>query len=144
MKKKTPLPAKITTSIATIGIISSVLGIIKENGAISIAGLTLTLVGFFASFVVSMIKTYPSRSGPFQRRMSVLRYLRLIAGCTSFLSVGLMMYALYTADHMTKLLSFSLSLIVFGIVVVIVISVVMAVMSKVLTPRADSGTVAPP
>ncbi len=148
MKKKTPLPAKITTGIATIGIISSVLGIIKENGAISIAGLTLTLIGFFASFVVSMImdikKTYPSRSDPFQRRMSVLRYLRLIAGCTSFLSVGLMMYALYTADHMTKLLSFSLSLIVFGIVVVIVISVVMAVMAKVSTPRADSGTVAPP
>ena len=80
MKKKKPLPAKITTGIATIGIISSVLGIIKENGAISIAGLTLTLIGFFASFVVSMImdikKTYPLRSDPFQRKMRILKIRR--------------------------------------------------------------------
>lgn len=148
MKKKTPLPAKITIGIATIGIISIVFGMIKENGAISIAGLTLTLVGFFASFVVSMImdikKTYPSRSDSFQRKMRILSYIRLVAGCTSFLSVGLMMYGLYTADRMTALLYFALSLIAGGIVAVIAVSVVMAVVSKVSTPRADSGIVAPP
>lgn len=148
MRKKTPLPAKITSGIAVAGMIVLIMGVIKEKTAVSLVGFALTFVGFFGSFVVSMImdikKLYPSREDPFQRKMRVLRYIRLIAGCTSFLSVGLVMYALYTANRMTKLLYFALSLIVFGIVVFIVISVIMAVMSKISTPRDGANAAVPP
>ena len=148
MKKNTPFPVKITSGIAAAGMIVIIIGVIKEKTAVSMAGFALAMVGFFTSFLVSMImdikKTYPSRDDPFQRKMRALSYIRLAAGCTSFLSVGLMLYALYTADRMTKLLSFSLALIAGGIVVCIVLSAVMAVMSKAATPREGASVAAPP
>lgn len=148
MKKKTPLPAKITVSIATTGIILLTLGMIKENFTISLVGLTLTLVGFFMSFVVSMImdikKMYPSRSDPFQKKMRALSYVSLTAGCTSFLSVGLVMIGLYNATGFNLLVNLGLTLIAGGIVVFIAVSVVMAVVSKASPPRADANVAVPP
>lgn len=147
MKKNTPLPVKITGGIAAAGMIVIIAGVIKEKTAVSVAGFAVGMVGFFASFVVSMLldikKTYPSRDDPFQRKMRVLRYARLIAGCTSFLSVGLMLYALYTANRMTALLNLALSLIGGGIIVSVVLSVIMAVMSNIANMRADTNS-APP
>ncbi len=147
MKKNTPLPVKITGGIAAAGMIVIIAGVIKEKTAVSVAGFAVGMVGFFASFVVSMLldikKTYPSRDDPFQRKMRVLRYARLIAGCTSFLSVGLMLYALYTANRMTALLNLALSLIGGGIIVSVVLSVIMAVMSNIADLRVDTNA-APP
>lgn len=147
MKKNTPLPVKITGGIAAAGMIVIIAGVIKEKTAVSVAGFAVGMVGFFASFVVSMLldikKTYPSRDDPFQRKMRVLRYARLTAGCTSFLSVGLMLYALYTANRMTALLNLALSLIGGGIIVSVVLSVIMAVMSNIANLRADTNA-APP
>ncbi|MBD5383718.1 MAG: hypothetical protein HDR72_01795 [Ruminococcaceae bacterium] len=72
MKKKTPLPAKITVGMATTGIILVTFGMIKEIKALALAGLALALFGFFASFVVSMVLSiknmYPSRGDPYQRK----------------------------------------------------------------------------
>lgn len=149
MKKKTPLSAKITTGIATTGIILVALGMIKESFAIAIAGFTLTLVGFFASAVVSMIldikKRYPSRGDPFQKKMRLFRYIRLIAGCTSFLSVAIVLYGLYYVDRGAKpILNLGLALIVGGIVVVTAVSVIMAVMSRLFDLQYASKPVAPP
>lgn len=148
MKKKTPLPAKITVGMATTGIILVTLGMIKESFAISIAGLVLALNGFFASFVVSMVlsikKMYPSRGDPYQRKMRALSYISLTAGCMSFLSVGIVLYGLYYFDRGAKpIMNLGLALIAGGIVVCIAISVVMAVMSKVSIPSEGAKVAVP-
>lgn len=148
MKKKTPLPAKITVGVATTGIIMMGLGVIRENGTAVFAGLALTFIGFFASFVVSTImgikKTYPSRGDPYQKKMRTFRYIRLIAGGIPFLGMGIVMYGIYNADKGAKpLMNLGLMLITVGIVAVIVISVIMAAASRSAEPQYGSKSAVP-
>ena len=123
-------------------------GMIKEIKALALAGLALALFGFFASFVVSMVLSikniYPSRGDPYQRKIRALSYISLTAGCTSFLSVGVVLYGLYYFDSGAKpIMNLGLVLVAGGIAVCIVISVIMAVMSKASTPREGAKAEAP-
>lgn len=152
MRKKTPLPAKITVGIATSGIILMMFGVTGEKKAILLMGLAMTLTGFFASFVVSIImdikKTYPSRDDQYQKKMRLFRYVRLIAGSMSFLSVALVLYGLYNVDKGTRpIMNLGLMLIAGGIVAVVAVSVIMAASrsadpqygSRSAVPLSDSG-----
>lgn len=149
MRKKTPFPAKITVGIATSGIILMMFGVTGEKKAILLMGLAMTLTGFFASFVVSIImdikKTYPSRDDPYQKKMRLFRYVRLIAGSMSFLSVALVLYGLYNVDKGTKpIMYLGLMLIAGGIVAVVALSLIMAAASRSADPQYASKSAVSP
>ncbi|MBD5130955.1 MAG: hypothetical protein HDT43_13675 [Ruminococcaceae bacterium] len=140
MKKKTPLPTKITTGIAVAGMVVLIWGMVKEIKALALGGVALFLGGMFAGIPVSMIigihKIYPTRGDPYQRTMRALSYAELAAGCTAFLSVGVVMYGLYDHENGGRpIMNLGLALIAGGIGAVVVISVVMAVISKAATPK---------
>ncbi len=147
MKRKAPLPEKITSGVAAAGIILLALGVFKENQVTAIAGLALMAVGFFAKIVVSALRniksTYPARDDPFQKKMRVLCHIEFSAGCTAFLSVGLLLYALYSAKRWNRLLSLALSIMAVGIVVNIAVAVIIQVMSKIYDSRAKLDPLPP-
>ena len=148
MKKKSSLVGKITYGVGFAGLMLMIFGAANEYKGSVLTGLALAFIGFFAYIVSSMIvdvnRDYSSRSDPYQKKMRVLRYIGIIAGCISFLSVGLVMYGLYNADNgAIPLMDLGLVLILVGILVNITVSMIAAVMRK-LSERQPQPAAASP
>ena len=148
MKKNASLVVKITYGVGFAGLMLMIFGAANEYKGSVLTGLALAVIGFFAYIVSSMIveanRDYSSRSDPYQKKMRVLRYIGIIAGCISFLSVGLVLYGLYNIDNGTRpLMDLGLVLIPAGILVNITVSVIIAVMKKLSERQSQPGAAFP-